>query len=145
MRNRLLILTSVASLFCVTASAAEWFVSPDGKDADGRGAEAEPFRTINHAIGRASANDTIILLPGDYDYESVEVAVDGTSVSRVVVTKPLTIRSKDGRVSRDTTRIVGVWDRDEYSDRPYGFGPKAFLRRRSPATRLRRRFRRAWS
>jgi len=66
MRDQLLILTSVASLFCVTASAAEWFVSPDGTDADGRGAETEPFRTINYAVGKASANDTIILLPGDH-------------------------------------------------------------------------------
>ena len=80
MRDQLLILTSVASLFCVTASAAEWFVSPDGTDADGRGAETEPFRTINYAVGKASANDTIILLPGDHvEGSTSEGDVDMTS------------------------------------------------------------------
>ena len=48
-----------------TASAAEWFVSPDGSDA-ASGLSSAPFRTINHAISRASANDTITLLPGEF-------------------------------------------------------------------------------
>ena len=118
MRDQLLILTSVASLFCVTASAAEWFVSPDGTDADGRGAEAEPFRTINYAVGKASANDTIILLPGDHVEGSTSEGDVG--LSRANVTKTLTIRSKNGRASRDTTRIVGAYATGSgYSD-PFG-------------------------
>ena len=125
MRDRLLILTSVASLFCVTASAAEWFVSPDGTDADGRGAEAEPFHTINYAVGKANAGDTIVLLPGDYgaDQGTTNTTVNGnSSANRVVIDKPLTVIGRDGR---DKTRIVGAWDTAEYADLPYGFGPGA--------------------
>ena len=125
MRDRLLILTSVASLFCVTASAAEWFVSPDGTDADGRGAEAEPFHTIQYAIGKANAGDTIVLLPGDYgaDQGTTTTTVSGnSSANRVVIDKTLTIIGRDGR---DKTRIVGAWDTAEYTDRPYGFGSNA--------------------
>jgi len=123
MRDQLLILTSVASLFCVTASAAEWFVSPDGTDADGRGAETEPFRTINYAVGKASANDTIILLPGDHVEGSTSEGDVG--LCRANVTKTLTIRSKNGRASRDTTRIVGAYATGSgYSD-PFGIGTGA--------------------
>ena len=125
MRDQLLILTSVASLFCVTASAAEWFVSPDGTDADGRGAEAEPFHTIQYAVGKANAGDTIVLLPGDYgaDQGTTNTTVSGnSSANRVVIDKPLTVI---GRAGRDKTRIVGAWDTTEYTDRPYGFGPNA--------------------
>lgn len=125
MRDRLLILTSVASLFCVAASAAEWFVSPDGTDADGRGAEAEPFHTINYAVGKANAGDTIVLLPGDYgaDQGTTNTTVSGySSANRVVIDKQLTVI---GRAGRDKTRIVGAWDTAEYADLPYGFGPGA--------------------
>ena len=98
-----------------TMPAAEWFVSPDGTDATGGGTEAAPFRTVNYAIGKASANDTITLLPGDH--------VEGSANnSRVNVTKPLTIRSK-GRAYRDTTRIVGAYDSTATS--PVGMGPNS--------------------
>ena len=56
---------AVALLFCSSAGAAEWFVSPTGSDS-AAGTEAAPFRTINYAIGQASAEDTIVLLPGDH-------------------------------------------------------------------------------
>ena len=107
---------AVALLFCSSAGAGEWFVSPDGVDADGRGAESAPLRTINYAVGKASADDTITLFPGDY--------IEGSSnSSRVDVTKRLTIRSKNGRSSRDATRIVGAYDATATS--PVGMGANA--------------------
>lgn len=100
----------------MTVLAAEWFVSPGGTDAVGGGTEAAPFRTINYAIGQASANDTITLLPGDY--------VEGSANnSRVNVSKTLVIRSKNGRATRDTTRIVGAYDDNATS--PVGMGANA--------------------
>ena len=104
------------AIFPGSASAAEWFVSPDGSDA-ASGLSSAPFRTINHAISRASANDTITLLPGDHVEGSI--TAEGLA-SRVVVDKPLTIRSK-GRAYRDRTRIVGAYDPDS----PAGIGPNA--------------------
>ncbi len=118
------IAVAAATSAALPALAAEWFVSPTGSDA-AAGTEAAPFQTIQYAVGRASANDIITLLPGDYGAEqgTTNTTVSGnTSANRVVIDKPLTIRGRDGR---DATRIVGAWDTAEYSDRPYGFGPNA--------------------
>ena len=102
-----------------TLPAAEWFVSPEGTDAAGGGTEATPFRTINYAIDKASANDVVTLLPGDH----VEGCVTNDSLaSRVLVSKTLTLRSK-GRAYRDATRIVGAYDDNAASTG--GLGPAA--------------------
>ena len=115
----------IAALPLMTG-ATEYFVSTKGVDAEGRGkSEATAFRTIQYAVGAAAANDTIILLPGDYgaDQGTTNTTVSGnSSANRVVIDKPLTIIGRDGR---DKTRIVGAWDTGEYTDRPYGFGPDA--------------------
>ena len=134
MRINLVLLRQVS--FCLvscivlasgTCAANEWFVSPGGSDnADGTSQDA-PFHTINYAIDRAAENDTIILLPGDYGYETPRAkTVNGNSSnSRIIVSKTLTIKSLNGRDSRDSTRILGAWDTDEIEDTPYGIGPKA--------------------
>lgn len=125
MRNQLLILSAVASLFCVTASASEWFVSPNGTDADGSGTEAAPFRTIKYAVGKASENDTVILLPGDH-VEGSDDSSNGSSIfSRANIKKKLTIRSKNGRASRDVTRIVGAYATGGGDSDPVGIGTGA--------------------
>ena len=109
----------------MAASAAEWFVSPSGTDS-AAGTETAPFRTLTNAVARASANDIVTLLPGDHVEGFATTTVSGnSSKSRVVIDKKLTIRSKNGRASRDTTRIVGAWDTDVIANTPYGFGPNA--------------------
>ena len=113
---------AVAALAASAASAAEWFVSPTGSDS-AAGTEAAPFRTINYAVEQASAEDTIILLPGDH-VEGV-TSVGSAGLSRANVTKKLTIRSKDGRASRDTTRIVGAYATGGGSSDPVGIGDGA--------------------
>ncbi len=118
------IVISTATFAALPAFAAEWFVSPTGSDA-AAGTEAAPFQKIQYAVGRAAAEDTITLLPGDYGAEqgTTNTTVSGnSSANRVVIDKPLTIRGRDGR---DATRIVGAWDTTEYTDLPYGFGPNA--------------------
>ncbi len=124
--HRILRACLAALVLSVLPAAAEntWYVSPDG-DNGAAGTEAAPFRTIQHAVGRANVNDTIVLLPGDYgaDQGTTNTTVSGnSSANRVVVDKPLTIIGRDGR---DKTRIVGAWDTAEYADLPYGFGPDA--------------------
>lgn len=102
--------------------AADYYVDPNGSDGAGRGtSEAMAFRTIQAAVDAAVANDTIILLPGDHIEGLYSDAASGRS--RVKVDKKLTIRSKEGRASRDTTRIVGAWDTTPSSSYPYGMGP----------------------
>ena len=72
-------------------SAAEIFVSPQGKDSNPGTAKA-PLKSIEKAIARAAAGDTVKLLPGIYR-ESVTVKKSGAAG------KPLTImgsRAADG-------------------------------------------------
>ncbi len=45
--------------------AADWTVSPDGNDGNA-GTAASPFRTIGHALDRASSGDTVFLETGTY-------------------------------------------------------------------------------
>ena len=122
MRLQTWILTAVASLFCITVSAAEWFVSPTGSDS-AAGTEVAPFRTINYAIETANANDTIILMPGDHVEGSTSWG--GAGLSRANVTKKLIIRSKNGRASRDSTRIVGAYATGGGDSDPVGIGSGA--------------------
>ncbi|MBQ6248294.1 MAG: DUF1565 domain-containing protein, partial [Kiritimatiellae bacterium] len=85
------IVAAFAAGAALSAFAAEWFVSPDGDDSAAGTSEAAPFRTIQYAVTSASANDTIILLPGDYAEGSATTTVGGNSTSRVVIDKKLTI------------------------------------------------------
>ena len=50
-------------LVCGTVSAAEIFVSPQGDDRN-QGTEKAPLKSIQKAINRAVAGDTVKLLPG---------------------------------------------------------------------------------
>ena len=125
MSNRVLVAVAAACL-AVFASADEIFVdAKNGKDGEGRGSDAAPYLTIQAAVDAAKANDIITLLPGDYTNGVKTTKVSINSNNRVVIDKKLTIRSKNGRASRDVTRIVGTWDTDESDDRPYGMGPKS--------------------
>ena len=113
-------------LFAVGAVAGEIFVdAKNGLDGDGRGGEAAPYLSIQAAVDAARAGDTITLLPGDYTNGVTTVTAETNTRCRVVIDKKLTIRSKNGRASRDVTRIIGAWDVEESSDRPYGMGPNA--------------------
>ena len=125
MSNRVLVAVTAASL-SICASAGEIFVdAKNGKDGEGRGSEAAPYLTIQAAVDAAKAGDTITLFPGDYTNGVTTTKVSIDSKNRVVIDKKLTIRSKEGRKSRDATRIVGAWDETESNDRPWGMGPNA--------------------
>lgn len=112
---------ALAASVAAQASAAggTWYVSPSGSSGATGLSENSPLASINEAISRASAGDTIYLLPGDYDEGGAAVTLSNSLV-RVHVTKKLTIRSLGGRAARDATRIVGAWDAAATS--PVGMG-----------------------
>ena len=59
-------LAVVLALITSTASAADWFASPQGDDAKGTGAKEKPFRTILKGLERARAGDRVVLRAGEY-------------------------------------------------------------------------------
>ncbi len=71
-------LSTVASFAVSSASAADYYVSGLGDDANG-GSAVAPFRTITKAVSQAGAGDTIYLDEGFYDTsadESFPIAIN---------------------------------------------------------------------
>src|SRR6185503_12482099 len=97
------------ALGLVRASAADYYVSTQGNDANA-GTAAQPFRTITRAYDLASAGSTITVLPGVYtDYQSgwgLHLNKNGTASS------PITLRSQ--------VRGGAVIDGQNLSDRNQG-------------------------
>lgn len=71
----------------VNATAAEYFVSPAGKDTASGKAEAEAFATLSKGISVLKPGDTLTMLPGTYR-ESVVATLTGMPDA------PITIRAK---------------------------------------------------
>ena len=91
-----------------TLAAAEYFADAiNGNDANDGLTEATAKLSLKEAIALADTGDIVTLLPGDYSNGTVTVS---STLSRAQITKPITLRSKNGRASRDVTRIVGKYD-----------------------------------
>ena len=105
MKSKTLAMAMMVSV-AAGVSADTWWVKKDGGvDADGRGTESAPFRTIQYAVDKAKTGDTIKVLPGVYD-EGGKVNVNTTEhTNRVaIVDKQITVESTGGAAA---THIVG--------------------------------------
>ena len=91
-----------------TLSAAEYFADAvNGNDANDGLTEATAKLSLKAALALANTGDTVTLLPGDY---TNGVETTSSTYSRGYINKQITLRSKNGRASRDVTRIVGKYD-----------------------------------
>ncbi len=91
-----------------TLPAAEYFADAiNGNDANDGLTEATAKMSLKETIALADTGDTVTLLPGDY---TNGVETTSSSYSRGYINKQITLRSKNGRASRDVTRIVGKYD-----------------------------------
>jgi len=81
------------------------------------------YRTIQEAVSNADTDDLILVAPGIYS-GATTLSSDGAS-NVVHITKRITLRSKEGRATRDTTHIVGAHDPEPMDSGLFGMGPKA--------------------
>ena len=89
-------------------AATTWWVDCRAQGSTGAGTEANPCLTIQAAIGKAAAGDTIKVRPGDYDSGATRDTIsDGKGLARVLIDKQLRIESTDGAA---VTHIVGASD-----------------------------------
>ena len=104
----------VASFFCALSISAFGvstnYVDCTMEDYTGHDGTswAKAFKTIQEGVNAAALDDVVLVAPGYYDEGG---ATDGSSenylTNRVYISKRITIRSRDGRASRDKTFIVG--------------------------------------
>lgn len=86
-------LMSSAPTASASGAAHVWYVAPNGSNARG-GTAGHPFRTLQHAVNKASAGDTIMMAPGSYHQAAT------------VSTANLTIRSTRGTAWLDGSQVV---------------------------------------
>lgn len=85
---------AAAVAFCAAVlQAATYYVDDDGSDAN-PGTLASPYRTIQKGVTRAAAGDTVLVQPGLYN--SGYTTPTGSSKTRVVIDKAITVRSTQG-------------------------------------------------
>ena len=84
-------LSLLLSLGAIAVGAAEYFVSPSGKDTD-PGTEMAPFATITKAVEIVKAGDIVTIRSGVYR-ESLSISTKGTA------SKPVIFRGAPGETA----------------------------------------------
>jgi len=64
-----------------------WHVSVDGVDGNGRGGQSDPCRTIQWAVDYTNDDDTVLVLPGEYDGLDDQISL---------ISKKIMLRSESG-------------------------------------------------
>jgi hypothetical protein len=96
-----------AFLFCGSASAAVYYVSPNGNDL-ASGAQASPWKTLLKASGTVVAGDTVRVLPGTYN-ERVAESTSGTASNYItyISDTPHAATVRGFRISGSYVRVIG--------------------------------------
>ena len=91
---------AMAGAIAFSATAADYFVSPDGSNANAGTSAGAPFATIDKAVSSAHANDIIHVAPGDYSTTAqwgpnltARLVGEGSSRSDVVIRSSGTYRT----------------------------------------------------
>ena len=96
----------------------------DYSNSDGSSWE-KAFKTIQEGVDAAETGDVVLVAPGWYDEGGAAIDKDGNGVeltNRVCITKRITVRSMDGRATRDSTFIVGRHATDPQDPNGLGMG-----------------------
>lgn len=120
------LLALAAATYTAWADPSVWWVSDaGGADADGRGSEASPFKTIQFAVDRAASGDTVKVMPGTYATGGMALRWNGSTLhsNRVaIIAKSIRLVSTGGR---EVTHIVGAADPNPTAGNAYGLGDAA--------------------
>ena len=125
---RISILSIAAVAFCGVAYGAKTIYVDcslgNYENHDGTSWE-KAFKTIQDGVDHAETDDVVLVAPGWYDEGGAAIDKDGNGVeltNRVCITKRITVRSMDGRATRDSTFIVGRHATDPQDPNGLGMG-----------------------
>ena len=113
MRAKNIIAVAVAGIACASAYGFKTnYVDCTLADYTGHDGTSwtKAFKTIQEGVEAAVAGDLVLVAPGYYDEggASIDDGENGIPLTnRVCITKRITVRSKEGRATRDSTFIVG--------------------------------------
>jgi hypothetical protein len=122
----LLVLSSAVGV--AKAAPASWYVTPAGSDLNSCATPAEPCATINGAIGKATAGDTIKVATGTYTGSGYFVVLIGKSVTlsggwNADFTSRTGLSTVDGQSTRGGIRVARAAARIERFLIENGLGP----------------------
>jgi len=106
-----------------------YFVDAEKGDDANDGSEQNPWKTVNHALGRLEPGDTLCLRGGTY-YEDVTVGVSGTPG------RPITIRSYPGELAVLDGGYREFFDEPQHAWEPVPDGAKGEFRSVKPYPEL---------
>lgn len=109
--SALLLSLALLALVALRLTAADWYVHPDGDDANA-GDAANPFRTISAAAAQAQPGDTVWIAPGTYR-ETVRPARSGEPGNPIVFRS---LEPSDPAVINGADVVMGPWERQGQSN-----------------------------
>lgn len=83
------------------------------------------LKTIQEGVDKAATDDTVLVQPGRYEEGGAAISADSYLTNRVYISKRITVKSRYGRDSRDTTFIVGRRATVPEDPEQAGMGPDA--------------------
>lgn len=81
----------LAAMIALPVSAADWYVSPSGSDGASCASAAAPCQTIQAAIDKAAANDTVRIAPGNYPFVAPGIEINKSGLRLIGDNSPFAI------------------------------------------------------
>ncbi|MFC5049759.1 right-handed parallel beta-helix repeat-containing protein [Rubritalea spongiae] len=119
------VLSLLSLMLCGLASAATYYVSPDGEDTHTGASEKEAIKTVQVAVDRMHAGDTLVLL-------------DGVYTGTLTMKSEITLKAKNPRkvIFSGAEPLTGEFQRHEGNifKMAIGFDPKQVFYKNVPMT-----------